>query len=63
MRTLDYSHGHPPRTQIDPYTNNNPLLWTLGKWKVPKVTYFGKEAVLLTITKCDPQLYDNYLEQ
>lgn len=62
MRTINYGHGHPPRTQIDSYTNNNPLLRILGKRKPPQMTFFDNKLVHLNITECDPQLYDNYLE-
>lgn len=54
MRNLDYDQGHPPMTQIDPYTNNNPLLRTLGRRKPPEIIFFEKKIVLLNITECDP---------
>lgn len=50
MRTMDYGQGHPPRTLVDPYTNNNPLLKTIGRRKPSEVTFFGRETVLLNIT-------------
>lgn len=46
-RTIDYGRDHPPRWEITPYTNNYPLLRTIGKKKK---------------TTRDNQLYDTYLE-
>ncbi|PON45172.1 hypothetical protein PanWU01x14_261170 [Parasponia andersonii] len=62
MRTEEGS-GIPPRTAVDLYTNNNPLVRSTGKRRPPEVSYFGRDSVLLNITECDPQLYDTYLEQ
>ncbi|PON68413.1 hypothetical protein PanWU01x14_095650 [Parasponia andersonii] len=62
MRTQE-SSGIPPRTAVELYTNNNPLVRTTGRRRPPEVTFFGKDSVLLNITECDPQLNDTYLEQ
>lgn len=53
MRTIDYGHGHPPRTPVESYFNNNPLLKILGKRKPLEVIFFRKEIILLNITECD----------
>lgn len=42
MRTIDYGQGHPPRTQVLSYTNNNLLLRPIGKRRTPEITFLER---------------------
>ena len=63
QETMQYTLGQPPRQPVNPYTNENKNLRTIGKRLPNETSFFKNNSVILNVTECHPQLLDTYLEQ
>lgn len=60
---MPYTLAQPPRQAVDPYTNENKNLRTIGKRLPNEKSFFKNNSVILNVGECHIQLLDTYLEQ